>query len=261
MDDMKSGTSLKYFFELLINYKIAYFKIHIRIINRDIVYKICAQALLLGLILAAGIIISVLSTSVWKPFGWYVCIMALFHYSEFLSIAICNPKTLTTSSFMLNHSVAYGIAALTSWFEYLAWYYFLPEIKSLHSISYMGIILCIFGETLRKTAIWTARDNFTHLVQNEKTQTHKLITHGVYSWVRHPSYVGWFYWSIGTQIVMINPICVIAYALASWTFFNERINYEEMTLLNFFGEDYISYQMKVGIGLPFIKGFEIEQEK
>lgn len=54
---------------------------------------------------------------------------------------------------------------------------------------------------------------------------------------------------------MINPVCVVAYILASWKFFKDRIYYEEMTLLNFFGEEYASYQEKVGIGLPFIKGF------
>lgn len=57
---------------------------------------------------------------------------------------------------------------------------------------------------LRKAAIWTARDNFTHLVQQEKMETHALVTHGVYSWFRHPSYVGWFYWCIGTQVEYIN---------------------------------------------------------
>lgn len=52
--------------------------------------------------------------------------MVIFHYSEFLSIAVCNPKSLTPSSYMLNHSVAYGVAAATSWLEYLLWHSFLP---------------------------------------------------------------------------------------------------------------------------------------
>lgn len=229
----------------------------VRIVNRDVVYKICVQALFLGLAMAAGLLISVLASASWKPFGWYICVMAVFHYSEFLSIAVCNPKTLTPSSFMLNHSIAYGMAAMTSWLEYLLWHYFLPDMKTIHEISYVGLALCTIGELLRKVAIWTARDNFTHLVQQEKTQTHLLVTYGVYSWFRHPSYVGWFYWCIGTQVVMINPVCVMAYALASWKFFKDRIYYEEMTLVNFFGDDYILYQEKVGIGLPFIKGFVV----
>ncbi|XP_001951240.1 protein-S-isoprenylcysteine O-methyltransferase [Acyrthosiphon pisum] len=231
------------------------------VVNRGTTYKVCAQALFLGLAMAAGLLISIQAPASWKPFGWYICVMAIFHYSEFLSIAVCNPKTLTSSSFMLDHSIAYGVAAATSWLEYLLWHYFLRDMKTIHEISYFGLLLCAFGEALRKGAIWTARDNFTHLVQQEKAQTHTLVTHGVYSWFRHPSYVGWFYWSIGTQIVMINPVCVVAYALASWKFFKDRIYYEEITLLNFFGEDYISYQEKVGIGLPFIRGFVVTRDK
>lgn len=61
----------------------------------------------------------------------YICVMAIFHYSEFLSIAVCNPKTLTSSSFMLNHSIAYGVAAATSWLEYLLWHYFLRGNETL----------------------------------------------------------------------------------------------------------------------------------
>lgn len=60
------------------------------------------------------------------------------------------------------------------------------------------------------------------------------------------------------QLILINPICTVCYALASWSFFNERIYDEEFTLLNFFGNQYIDYQSKVGIGIPFIKGFKIE---
>jgi len=46
----------------------------------------------------------------------------------------------------------------------------------------------------------TAKHNFNHVVQSEKSDNHELITHGVYNLCRHPSYVGWFYWSIGTQV-------------------------------------------------------------
>lgn len=60
---------------------------------------------------------------------------------------------------------------------------------------------------------------------------------------------------------MINPVCIVAYTLTSWKFFKDRIYYEEITLLNFFGEEYISYQEKVNIGLPFIKGFVVTHKK
>lgn len=98
---------------------------------------------------------------------------------------------------------------------------------------------------------------FSFQVQCEKATDHVLVTHGVYSWFRHPSYVGWFYWSIGTQLVLLNPVCVVAYAVASWFFFRERVAIEEIMLLNFFGQQYCVYQQKVGTGLPFIAGYKL----
>ncbi len=53
----------------------------------------------------------------------------------------------------------------------------------------------------------------------------------------------------------MNPFCTIGYAIASWKFFAERIIDEEITLLNFFGEDYVRYKRKVRSGLPFISGY------
>ena len=48
--------------------------------------------------------------------------------------------------------------------------------------------------------MFTAKTNFNHYVQYVKQQGHELVTTGVYSFCRHPSYVGWFLWSIGTQV-------------------------------------------------------------
>ena len=102
----------------------------------------------------------------------------------------------------------------------------------------------------------TAGSNFDHLIRVRKEEKHQLVTSGVYRLCRHPSYVGWFYWSVGTQLVLCNPFCTLAYAAASWRFFYERIYEEEITLLYFFGEDYKRYQSEVPTGLPFIHGYQ-----
>ena len=46
----------------------------------------------------------------------------------------------------------------------------------------------------------TAGRSFNHYIQTTKAESHKLVTTGVYAWSRHPAYVGWFYWSLGTQV-------------------------------------------------------------
>lgn len=78
--------------------------------------------------------------------------------------------------------------------------YSLAELKQITWLSTVGLLMVIFGDCLRKAAMLTAGSNFNHIVQNEKSDTHTLVTSGVYGWFRHPSYVGWFYWSIGTQV-------------------------------------------------------------
>ncbi|KAG7165080.1 S-isoprenylcysteine O-methyltransferase-like, partial [Homarus americanus] len=189
-------------------------------------------------------------------FGWYIVVLTLFHYSEYITTAIGNPSTLALDSYLLNHSWAYGIAAIASWVEYFIERWLLPDMKKLWYVSIIGIIVCLWGEIVRKSAMLTAKTNFNHIVQTKRQDDHELVTWGAYKFFRHPSYVGWFWWSVGTQLILVNPFCVIIYTLASWSFFNERIHFEEMTLLSFFGEKYLDYQKRVGTGLPFIKGYQ-----
>lgn len=83
--------------------------------------------------------------------------------------------------------------------------------------------------------------------------------------------MGWFWWSIGTQVrlkvsvalvenahfkvLLCNPLCTLAYAAASWHFFNERIEFEEEALIRFFGRRYIDYMQQVPFtGVPFVHG-------
>ena len=44
--------------------------------------------------------------------------LSLFHYSEYLVTAVNNPKSLSLDSFLLNHSLEYTVAALSSWIEF-----------------------------------------------------------------------------------------------------------------------------------------------
>ncbi|KAK1159614.1 protein-S-isoprenylcysteine O-methyltransferase-like [Acipenser oxyrinchus oxyrinchus] len=221
------------------------------------VYQVAVRACFLGFAFGCGLLVSFGKTS-WRPFGWYMCSLSFFHYSEYLVTAIINPRSLSLDSFLLNHSLEYKVAAVSSWVEFTVEKLLFPELKPLPWLSALGLLMVLVGECLRKSAMLTAGSNFNHIVQNEKAQSHVLVTGGVYSWFRHPSYVGWFYWSIGTQVLLCNPLCVLGYALASWRFFRERIEEEEITLIHFFGEDYLEYKSKVPTGLPFITGIKME---
>lgn len=214
----------------------------------------------LGVAFTSGLLMTT-SGQCFSYFGYYMIALSFFHVSEYIVTSIFNARTLSLDSFLLNHSPEYCIAAAASWVEFWIEYYLFPQLKCIHVVCIVGAVLVTFGEALRKVAMLTAGSNFTHIVQYRKRQGHQLVTQGVYSFFRHPSYVGWFYWSVGTQVLLCNPICFIGYAVASWRFFEDRINDEEASLITFFGEEYVEYKKKVGSGIPFIKGFPLDSPR
>jgi protein-S-isoprenylcysteine O-methyltransferase len=107
-----------------------------------------------------------------------------------------------------------------------------------------------------------ASTNFSHQISYTKQPNHTLVTSGVYSISRHPSYFGFFWWAIGTQIFLSNSLSTILFLAILWRFFAERITYfpkytkisrEEKLLVKFFGEEYLDYQKRVGTWIPFIQ--------
>ena len=47
-----------------------------------------------------------------------MCSLSFFHYSEYLVTAFINPHSLSLDSFLLNHSIEYTLAAVSSWVEF-----------------------------------------------------------------------------------------------------------------------------------------------
>jgi protein-S-isoprenylcysteine O-methyltransferase len=112
--------------------------------------------------------------------------------------------------------------------------------------------MVVGGQVVRSVAMVQAGKSFNHVVQRRRGREHVLVTNGVYAVLRHPSYFGFFWWALGTQVVMGNVVCFWAYAVVLWGFFSNRIRHEEELLVGFFGEDYERYRTRVGTKIPFI---------
>eukprot|EP01130_Rhizamoeba_saxonica_P019277 TRINITY_DN9920_c0_g1_i1.p1 TRINITY_DN9920_c0_g1~~TRINITY_DN9920_c0_g1_i1.p1 ORF type:complete len:324 (-),score=33.36 TRINITY_DN9920_c0_g1_i1:16-987(-) len=197
----------------------------------------------------------------WYPsllqLGAYLTILSTFHFMEYNYVWKFHPKLLSHDSFLLNHSTEYIFAMSFSFVEFLVEWYFLPWLKLNRIIMLVGIILSVGGQILRSVAMWTAGSNFHHLVREQKEEGHTLVTDGIYQYFRHPSYVGHFYWAVGTQLFITNPICTLAFAYYLWNWFNDRITREEKYLIKEnFGDAYIEYKKHVGAGLPGIVGYQ-----
>jgi len=185
--------------------------------------------------------------------GFFITTWAAFHWGEFAVTAGWNRPKCNVDSFLLDNGIQYHAAHLTALSEYFVFLYLKPSWKGHPYLSVIGMVMVLLGQAMRTTAMIHASTNFSHLVQYRKHETHRLVTDGVYAWSRHPSYAGFFYWGLGTQLVLQNPMSFVLYGVLLWRFFSNRIRSEESALVRFFGQDYIQYRAKVGTKIPFIR--------
>ncbi|KIJ56619.1 hypothetical protein M422DRAFT_149757 [Sphaerobolus stellatus SS14] len=184
--------------------------------------------------------------------GFYLAAWSLFHWAEFAVTAGWNRPKCSIDSFLLNNGTMYHIAHTTAIVEYLVTLYFKPGAKTFAYVSMAGIALTVVGQIVRSTAMVHAATNFSHPVAFKKEAGHVLVSDGIYRWLRHPSYTGFFYWALGTQLVLQNSISFVGFAVVLWRFFYFRIRAEEKALVSFFGDDYVLYRKKVGTLIPCI---------
>lgn len=162
-------------------------------------------------------------------FWLYLSTWSSFHLLEFIVTAHWNPTRLMKDSFLLSNGWNYHAAHLGGMIEFLLeTYLFQPTFKKTgpSPIHYIGLLLVILGQFLRSWAMISAAANFSHHVADKKREDHQLVTTGVYAWVRHPSYTGFFLWAMATQILLKNPIGVLVFAVVLYRFFSHRIQGE-----------------------------------
>ena len=234
---------------------------------------ISEHALGLGIVLGFSISITgqllTIQHALWR-LPAFVTILSIFHFLEFDMTARFNPTDAKVSSYLIfNNGRAYNIAHTVAmielvitywlgWGEY-AWTSHVPifgPILQEHPAAIspvLGTVLILVGQTFRSLAMKQAGSSFNHLVQSTKKDNHVLVKSGVYAVSRHPAYFGFFWWGLGTQLLLGNTICLFGYAVVLWKFFAHRIMHEEKHLVNFFGDNYKQYRRETSVLIPFIR--------
>ncbi|KAK9371047.1 Isoprenylcysteine carboxyl methyltransferase family-domain-containing protein [Lipomyces kononenkoae] len=183
----------------------------------------------------------------------YIASLAAFHFLEYWITARYNATKVTIDSFLFHNGSTYFIAHSSALIEAIFEWIFFRNVKKYLIFSAIGFIVMVFGQVLRSLAMIHASSNFSHIIAHRKDDSHQLVTTGVYSFTRHPSYLGYFWWAIGTQLFLMNPAACVGFSIILWRFFNNRITYEEKLLVEFFGDNYVEYKKSTGTLIPFIK--------
>jgi protein-S-isoprenylcysteine O-methyltransferase Ste14 len=77
----------------------------------------------------------------------------------------------------------------------------------------------------------------------------KLVDSGVYAWVRHPMYLGTLLFCLSFLFIAISLLSIAVW-IAFFVFYDRMATYEEKSLLEILGQEYVSYQKRVSKWLP-----------
>jgi protein-S-isoprenylcysteine O-methyltransferase Ste14 len=77
----------------------------------------------------------------------------------------------------------------------------------------------------------------------------KLVETGVYSWIRHPMYLGILLFCLGTIFISVSLVS-FAIWISFFIFYDRMSTYEEKSLIKMLGEVYVAYQKRVSKWFP-----------
>jgi protein-S-isoprenylcysteine O-methyltransferase Ste14 len=115
------------------------------------------------------------------------------------------------------------------------------------AMRWLGVALYAVGGALRLWPVYVLGNRFSGLVAIQPG--HTLLTTGIYSVIRHPSYLGLFVNALGWALAFRSGVGVLL-ALATLVPLVGRILAEERLLLTQFGSEYDAYRARTSRLIP-----------
>ena len=117
-------------------------------------------------------------------------------------------------------------------------------------VFFIGITIMLMGMTLRFWSVVTLGAAFRTTVETHRDQ--KVVSHGPYKLVRHPSYSGWILICCGYGIALQNWLSLLIAVILPLVALLYRIHLEEAALTSAFGSEYIEYQKRTKKLVPWV---------
>jgi protein-S-isoprenylcysteine O-methyltransferase Ste14 len=144
------------------------------------------------------------------------------------------------------------IAAISVLAIFLAYFPAYTDRRNLWTIDgetlrWTGLVVFVLGCVLRLWPVFVLGRRFSGLVAIQKD--HKLVTTGIYRYVRNPSYLGLLVSSLGWALTFRSGIGVLI-ALLLLIPLLARMRAEERLLADYFGAEYESYRARTWRLIP-----------
>lgn len=110
----------------------------------------------------------------------------------------------------------------------------------------VAALLVVIGEAFRLTGVAAAGT----VTRRRSRAVQRLVTYGIFAWVRNPLYVGnlfaWLGVVVASGVLWFLPVAVVLFAV-EYTFI---VRFEEGVLESTFGEEYLAYKRRTPRWVP-----------
>lgn len=117
--------------------------------------------------------------------------------------------------------------------------------------SYVGVVVMIAALYLFWRSHVDLAENWSRTL--EMREGHKLVTHGVYRYIRHPMYASIWLFSFAQGLLLQNWLAGWSALAAFAVMYFVRVGNEERMMAEHFGKDYHDYLSKTGRLIPRIR--------
>ena len=117
-------------------------------------------------------------------------------------------------------------------------------------LGWLGLAVLVAGLVLFRVTHKQLGRNWS--ITLETRATHKLVTGGLYGYVRHPMYFSFLVWAAAQALLLPNAIAGPAGLVGLAILIGYRIGREERLMVEAFGEEYRTYMRRTARIVPWV---------
>ncbi len=110
----------------------------------------------------------------------------------------------------------------------------------------IGFVLIAIGEAIRLAGVAAAGT----VTRRRSRTVQRLVTYGIFSWMRNPLYVGnfliWIGFTVISGVLWFIPVAIVLFAIE----YTLIVRYEEGVLESIFGAEYLAYKSRIPRWIP-----------
>jgi protein-S-isoprenylcysteine O-methyltransferase Ste14 len=171
-------------------------------------------------------------------------------FEVFLNFKQRSKSKVTTSNDKGSLWLLYGLITVGYALSFAIGATKLGRVYAWNTFFVTGMALFAIGFIIRIYSIRTLKQYFTYSVS--KVENHKIISTGLYQFIRHPGYLGQLIIFMGISISISNWLSILLMMIPVTLGYLYRIKVEEKFMMDQLGEDYKHYQDRTKRIIPLL---------